>query len=124
MCLSQISSALFYLCNATFHATINFAMLNVGFEYVLVPASLLRDHVIHLHLLLHVPYTYRDASLGASTYNLTVLDCLHGIHKVGLRKLTTLCVIAVYYIDTNYAMLAYLTKVSMYMYLLCLCDLI
>ena len=25
---------------------------------------------------------FRDASLGASTYNLTVLDCLHGIYKV------------------------------------------
>ncbi|XP_067935264.1 dual specificity protein phosphatase CDC14A-like [Watersipora subatra] len=29
---------------------------------------------------------FRDASMGASTYNLTVLDCLHGIHKALVNK--------------------------------------
>lgn len=31
-------------------------------------------------------YLFRDASLGASTYNLTVLDCLHGLYKVWSRQ--------------------------------------
>ena len=32
-------------------------------------------------------YCCRDASIGPSTYNLTVLDCLHGLSKVSLSRL-------------------------------------
>ena len=35
-------------------------------------------------------FRFRDASFGACTYNLTLLDCLHGLNKVSCEKLHSL----------------------------------
>lgn len=37
-------------------------------------------------------YSYRDASFGASTYNLTLLDTLQGISKVSASKQDDYCI--------------------------------
>ena len=46
----------------------------------------------------------RDASFGTCTYNLTLLDCLHGIHKVSTGNLDKIICIFVGFIDLKWVL--------------------